>query len=50
MSVDLAEVFDVGTGGFEDAQPEETEHDNQREVVDVVGVACGAEQCFELKM
>ena len=35
VAVLLAEVGDVGTGGFEDSQAEQAEHGHQREVVPV---------------
>src|SRR4051794_1196146 len=50
MAVDLAELLDVGAGGFKDAQPEEPEHGDQGEIVGVLGVAGGAEQRLELQV
>ena len=38
VAVDLAEALDVGAGGLEDPQPEEAEHRDQGEVVEVGGV------------
>jgi hypothetical protein len=32
VTVFLAEVFDIGTGGLEDPEPEQAEHRHQREV------------------
>lgn len=46
----LAEVADVRTAGFEDPQPQQAEHGDQREVVRVAGLSCGGDQCFELEV
>jgi len=35
VAVFLAEVFDVRAGGFEDSQPEQSEHGHEGEVVQV---------------
>ena len=35
----LAKVGDVGVGGFEDPQPQQAEHGDQREVEDVARLA-----------
>jgi len=43
-------VADIGTGGFEDAQAEESEHCYQSEVATLSRVAGGGQECLELKM
>jgi hypothetical protein len=48
--VGLAEGFDVGAGGLEDSQAEESEHRHGCEVVEVRGVAAGGQECLELEM
>ena len=50
VAVYLAEVVDVGAGGLEDPQAEESEHRDQGEVVGVGRVAGGGEQGFELQV
>jgi hypothetical protein len=48
MAVFLAKVADVGAGDFEDPQPEQTEHGDQSEVVDVGRISGGGQQRLEL--
>lgn len=50
VAVFLAEVGDRHAGGFEDPQPEQAEHRDEGEVVDVGGGAGGGEHRFELQM
>jgi hypothetical protein len=50
VTVLLADVFDVGSGGLEDPQPEEPEHRDQREVAVMGGVAGRGEDGFELQV
>jgi hypothetical protein len=50
VAVLLAEVGDVGAGGFEDPQPEQAEHDHRGEVGGVCRVAGGCEHGFELQV
>ncbi|WP_346263290.1 hypothetical protein [Plantactinospora sp. ZYX-F-223] len=50
MAVLLSDVADVRAAGFEDSQPEQAEHGDQREVVRVVGLSCGGDQRLELQM
>jgi hypothetical protein len=49
VAVFLAEVGDVGAGGFEDPQAEQSEHGHQGEVMPAGGLAGGAEQGPELQ-
>jgi len=46
----LTEVVDVRTAGFEEPQPEQSEHSDQREVVRVVRLPCGGDQGLELQV
>jgi hypothetical protein len=50
VSVFLAEVDDVGAGGFEDPQAEQPEHGDQGEVVRVARLAGGCEHGLELQV
>jgi hypothetical protein len=50
MVVLLAEVFDVAAGGFEDPQPQESEHRDEREVASFGRGPRGSRECLELKM
>jgi hypothetical protein len=50
VAVVLAEVGDVGAGGFEDPQAEQPEHGHQRQVARILGVAGGGEQGLELQV
>jgi len=50
VAVFVAEVGDVGAGGFEDPQPEQSEHRDQGEVVEVGRLAGGGEQRLKLQM
>ena len=50
ITVLLAYVGDVGSGGFEDPQAEQSEHGYQREVARVWGVAGGSEQGLGLQV
>ena len=50
VAVLLAEVVDVGAGGLEDPQAEQSEHGDQREVVRVGRVAGGGEHGLELQV
>jgi hypothetical protein len=50
VAVFFAEVVDVQSGGFHDAQPEQAEQADQREVVAVRGMLRDAQHCLELKM
>ena len=50
MAVFFAEVGDVGTGGFEDPQPEQPEYRHQRESARVRRLTPRSEQRFELKV
>lgn len=50
MAASFAERLDVGAGGLEDAQAEQSEHRDQCEVVGVGGVAAGGEDGLELKV
>jgi hypothetical protein len=50
VAVLLAEVGDVGAGGFEDPQTEQAEHGHQREVARVRRLAGGGEQRLELQV
>jgi hypothetical protein len=50
VAVFLAEVADVGAAGFEDPQPEQAEHGDQREVVRVGRLPCAGDQGFELEV
>jgi hypothetical protein len=50
VAVFLAEVGDVGAGGFEDPQAEQAEHCDEGEVACVRRFAAGGEHCFELQV
>ena len=50
VAVFLAEIGDVGAGGFEDPQAEQPEHGHQREVARVGGLPGGGEQGLELRV
>ncbi|WP_328414610.1 hypothetical protein OG470_20640 [Micromonospora sp. NBC_00389] len=50
VAVFLSEVTDVGAAGFEDPQPEQAEHGDQREVVRVGRLPCGGDQGLELQV
>jgi hypothetical protein len=50
VAVFLSEVADVGAAGFEDPQPEQSEHGDQREVVRVGRLPGGGDQGFELEV
>jgi hypothetical protein len=50
VAVLLAQVADIGAGGFEDPQAQQPEHGHQREVIPVRGLARGGQQGFELKV
>ncbi|MCA1783838.1 MAG: hypothetical protein LC679_17195 [Intrasporangiaceae bacterium] len=50
MAVLLAQVLNVRPAGFEDPQPEQTQHRHQREVVDVGGLPGGGEHRLELQV
>jgi hypothetical protein len=50
VTVFLAEVTDRGAAGLEDAQAKETEHRDQRKVVDVRRSPRGGDQSFELQV
>ena len=50
VAVFLAEVGDVGAGGLEDPQPEQAEHRDQGEVVEVGRLAGRGEQRLELQV
>jgi hypothetical protein len=50
MAVDLAEGVDVGAGGLEDAQAEESEHGDQGEVVGVGGISSCGQHGLELQV
>jgi hypothetical protein len=50
VTVLIAEVFDAGSGGFEDPQPQQSGHGYQGEVVVVAGLAGCGEQGFELQV
>ncbi len=50
MAVFLAQVADVGGGGFEDPQPEQAEHGDQREVGRVGRGPRRGEHGFELQV
>jgi len=46
----LTEVCDVGAGGFEDPQSQQTQHRNQGEVVAVGRLSGGGQHRLELQM
>jgi hypothetical protein len=48
VAVFLAEVADIRAAGFEDPQPEQAKHRDQREVVSVGRQPCGRQQGLEL--
>lgn len=50
VAVLFPEVFDVRTAGFEDPQPQESEHGDQGEVIDVGGLLGGMQHRFELQV
>ena len=50
MSVFFAEVAHVGTGCFEDPQPEQTQHRDQGEVEPVRGLASGGQHRLKLQV
>jgi hypothetical protein len=50
VAVFLAQVGDVGTGGLEDPQAEQSEHGHQGEVIAVRGLAGGGQQRLELQV
>jgi hypothetical protein len=50
VAVLLAEVLDIGTGGFEDPQPQQSEHGHNSEIAVVGGLAGCGEQGLELQV
>jgi hypothetical protein len=50
VAVHLAEISDVCAAGFEDPQPEQAQHRDQREVVTVCRVPRGRQQGLELQV
>jgi hypothetical protein len=50
VAVFLAQVGDVGAGGFEDPQAQQPEHGHQREVVIVDRLSRGGQQRLELQV
>ena len=50
VAVFLAQVFDVGVGGFEDAQPQQAEERHQGEVAGLGRGAGSGQQGFELQV
>ncbi len=50
VAVFFAEVGDIGSGRFEDAQPQQAKHGHQSEVVAVRRFAASGEHRFELQM
>ena len=50
MALLLAEILDLGTGGFEDPQPQQSEHGHKSEIAVVAGLAGCGEQGLELQM
>ena len=50
VAVFVAKILDIRAAGFEDPEPEQTEHGDEGEVVGVGRRACGGEHGFELQM
>lgn len=50
VAVFFAEIVGIGVAGFGDAQAEQSQHRDQREVELVRRLACGGEQGFELQV
>ena len=46
----FADVFDLSAGGFEDPQPQQAEHGDEREVVAVGRFPGGGQQRLELQV
>jgi hypothetical protein len=50
VAVFLAQIADGGAAGFEDPQPEQAQHGDQREIVRIVGQPGGGDQRLELQV